>query len=715
MLSRIKIATKIPLYIVAASIIGSAAAGIIAERVAARSLQHMAEEELLSVASSKADTLNTYLNSITEDLQIIASSQTLKDAARDFNRAWDELGDDKTRYLQDAYIHNNPHPIGKKNALNAANDGSAYSEAHGQYHPWLNQFLETRGYYDIFILNRAGDLVYSVFKELDYATNLQTDEWKESDLGNIFRRTIASEAKQGDILFEDFEPYGPSSNAPAAFIATPIYRGDSKVGVLVFQMPIERINAITGNHKGLGDEGEAYLVGADGLLRSQSRFVEKSILKSRVDNAALVEGLDGKEGVVKNVVNYRNETVYSSYQPIQFHGTKWVMLADMTTEQINAPLKQLTSNTLQSVIISLILVAVVGWYLAGGITRPMARINRVLDDIAEDKLDTEIAYGDRKDEIGDLARAAIIFKQNAIEKHKFEAAQKEAEIRAAEEKKKAQHELAGKFEQRVQGIISTVASASTELHHTAESMGNVIQNVNTRVTSVSGASQSATHSVNSVAAASEEMSATVREIAQQIARSVQAVREAMGNVNKASATSQELEQSANKIGEIVVLIQSIASQINLLALNATIESARAGEAGKGFAVVAGEVKALATQTSKATDQIASYIQSIQGVSAQMVEVLESVQTSMGHVDEYSTAMSAAVEEQSAATNEIASNMVSAASVTEQINGDIQEVSQATLDASASASQVLDAAKTLSQEAEALNHAVHNFLDEIRNA
>ncbi|MBN8543104.1 MAG: methyl-accepting chemotaxis protein [Alphaproteobacteria bacterium] len=456
---------------------------------------------------------------------------------------------------------------------------------------------------------------------------------------------------------------------------------------------------------------EAGLLGHDWDNLLVKNFVkdgfEPAILANKGETGSW-EGINPDSGDEALVMYTKTDGAYN------YPGLGWSVLLTATPESAFKTLIKVERAMIIVQIIAFVISLVVAWFVGSSFARPIKNSATVIQSIADGNTDVTIIGGDRKDEIGDLARASLVFKDAVIERRKLAAAQEEAEKQALIEKKRAQHELANKFESRVQGIIQTVASASTELYQTAESMGGMIGNVNNKVVSVSGASQSASNNVNSVAAATEEMSATVREIAGQIAHSVDSVRSAVRNVNRAGETSVELEQSAKKIGEIVVLIQSIASQINLLALNATIESARAGEAGKGFAVVAGEVKALATQTSKATDQIASYVQSIQNVSSEMVSALQSVKGSMSSVEEYSTAMSAAVEEQSAATNEIASNMGSAASITEQINSDITEVHQATAEANSSASQVLDAAKMLSKEAESLNHAVNSFLSEIRN-
>lgn len=349
--------------------------------------------------------------------------------------------------------------------------------------------------------------------------------------------------------------------------------------------------------------------------------------------------------------------------------------------------------------------------------RPQQRLIHVMNRLAKGDYDVEVEGTQRGDEMGDIARAVEVFKKNGIERIALEA--KQAEARKAEEaetKKRAARAAATEaFAERMQGIIQTVAAAATQLYQTSEQMGATIASASERLNTVTSASSETSHSVQSVAAAAEELSATVREIAQQITRSNDNVRSAVTQVGDADNTAISLGQATEQIGQIVDVIQSIASQINLLALNATIESARAGEAGKGFAVVAGEVKALATQTGKATDEIAKNITSIQAVSQRVIEALRSIKSAIASVEEVSTAISAAVEEQNVTTNDIASNMGTAARGTTQIDEEIREVSSATNESSNSAIQVLDAAKMLSQEAESLREEVAKFITQMKVA
>lgn len=264
--------------------------------------------------------------------------------------------------------------------------------------------------------------------------------------------------------------------------------------------------------------------------------------------------------------------------------------------------------------------------------------------------------------------------------------------------------------EQVQAIANTVAAASTELMQTSDTMANVVTNASSYANTAMNASESTSHNVQTVASASEEMNSSINEISEQVSRSLGRVNETVGKVDEADKHAHALEAASESIGNIVQLIQDIASQINLLALNATIESARAGEAGKGFAVVASEVKNLATQTANATQDIISEIEGVQNASKQVVQVLNLIKESVTSVSEYSSNVAAAVEEQSAATAEIASSMQTASSSVAEVNTTIQNIAQETANAQDSTKQVKEAAEQLSEQAEMLNNEIKRLLD-----
>ena len=265
--SRLKISVKLPLIMLSLAALNAFGTFAISSYVSRTQGEAEASNELRALKEAKAGTLELYLHSIEQDLSVMATNDDVRVALKAYMDGWFSLGFGQKDKLQAAYITNNPNETGQKHKLDAAADGSAYSAAHKRYHPWLRHFLETKGYYDIFLFSPNGDLVYTVFKELDYATNLVSGPYKDSGLGKVFR--MARDNPKADYqAFVDFEPYAPSADAPASFIAQPILdETGALAGVIAFQMPVERINNVMKSAEGLGESGTAYLVGGDGLMR----------------------------------------------------------------------------------------------------------------------------------------------------------------------------------------------------------------------------------------------------------------------------------------------------------------------------------------------------------------------------------------------------------------------------------------------------------------
>ena len=348
-------------------------------------------------------------------------------------------------------------------------------------------------------------------------------------------------------------------------------------------------------------------------------------------------------------------------------------------------------------------------------TKPIRRLSEVMRKLTEGDLTAEVPYVNQSTEIGSMARKVDIFKKSGLEKVALEARQKEAELQAQADKKKAMHDLANRFEQQVQVIIDEVVSEVTKVKTLSEQMNTVIEGSSQRTNAASEAVDYTARNVNTVASAAEQMSASVREVAGQIQKSGESVKAAVSANQTANEVATMLGTAANKIGEIVTLIQSIAGQINLLALNATIESARAGEAGKGFAVVANEVKNLAAQTGKATDEIAGQVDNIQDVAKQVMAALSTISASIVQVDSYSTAIASSINQQSAATDEIAQNIAGVASRTQEVSADISDVSAASSTALSCSTSTMNAVDVLQANTARLNQAMEAFLKDVRAA
>ena len=355
---------------------------------------------------------------------------------------------------------------------------------------------------------------------------------------------------------------------------------------------------------------------------------------------------------------------------------------------------------------------IIGQY---GIARPIRMIVGVLQELAAGRYQVDIAGLDRKDEVGEVAKAAEVFRENGLAKIRMEAEQKEIEQRSAAQRRQDMLRLADQFESAVGEVIETVSSASTELEASATTLTSTAEHAQQLATVVASASEEASTNVQSVASATEELSSSITEISRQMQESARVASEAVGQARTTTERVSELSKAATRIGDVVELINTIAGQTNLLALNATIEAARAGEAGRGFAVVASEVKALAEQTAKATGEIGQQISGIQSATQESVGAIKDISDTIERLSEISSAIAAAVEEQGAATQEISRNVQQAAEGTQQVSSNITDVQRGASETGSASAQVLSAAQSLSGDSNRLKLEVGKFLTTVRAA
>lgn len=377
---------------------------------------------------------------------------------------------------------------------------------------------------------------------------------------------------------------------------------------------------------------------------------------------------------------------------------------------------RIQSKTIMIVIAaaSILVIAFAGYTVVTGVTRPLAGMQGAMRQLAEGNLEADVPYLTRKDEIGSMAAAVQVFKDNGLERRRLEAEQ--AEQRAvAERRAMAIEQVINGFDSDVSLILRTVAAASSELEATAASLSASAEESAQSATTVSAASEQASANVQTVAGASEELDASIAEIANRVQSSADVAGKALKAANETETMVEGLVASAEKIGSVVELINDIAGQTNLLALNATIEAARAGEAGKGFAVVATEVKSLASQTAKATEEIDAQITDMQGATGRVAAAIRSIGDIIQRISESSSAVAAAVEQQSAATREIVRNITEAATGTQQVSSNIVAVTQAATHTGAGASQVLTSSQELARQSETLKGKVETFFADIRAA
>jgi methyl-accepting chemotaxis protein len=558
--------------------------------------------------------------------------------------------DPRALYLQNQYIVQNQHPLGSKDSLDQANDGTSYSETHRKFHHKFRRFRETFGFYDMFLVDvKSGSVVYSVFKEADFATSLRRGPFANSNLADVF--TQAENAGWSDFVsFSDYKAYEPSYGIPASFIASPIFQEGEKIGVLIFQMPVDRIDEIMQSDKSSRDLREVYAVGSDSLIRvniKNDQGYAAKILKSRIDTVGAREpfGEENQTGVGR-FIGRTGEMTLQSWGRVVVHASSggdpviWALVSEVPVEIIEKPTQKIFWFTAIVTSISAVLVGLV----AIGISRRFNAQHRRQQDLVR-------AIGDN---------------------------------------------------------MQTLASASEELSSVSEHMSSAAEETTAQARVVSEAADHVSENTRNVSSGLDTFSISVREVATSAGDAAVVANRAVEMAKTADLSINQLGLSSQKIGEVVSVITAIAEQTNLLALNATIEAARAGEAGKGFAVVAGEVKELAKETAAATNNIRDSIEQIREDTKMAVEAIGDITNIIDSICQQENTIASAVEEQTSTTFEISRNLAESAAGTAQIAQNMTQVAQAAQSTAEGASNTQAAALDLSRMASNLQRLVEEY-------
>lgn len=398
-----------------------------------------------------------------------------------------------------------------------------------------------------------------------------------------------------------------------------------------------------------------------------------------------------------------------------YPGLGWSSLIRVPVDQAFATINFVQRVMIGAIVIAALLAMAAGLLVGGIAVRPIKGLTRFMSALADGDLDGEVPGRHRADELGAMAKAVRVFQKNAVHARELEVEQQHATERAEEEKRELMERMAREFEQSVGGIVGNLGGAAGRIQDVVRDLNSTVDTTRDQTGSAATASEQAAASVQTVAASASQLSASITEISSKVAESATVADEAVQEAENTRATVDQLVSSSARIGEVIDLINDIAEQTNLLALNATIEAARAGDAGKGFAVVANEVKSLATQTARATEEISSQIAEVQKSTQDASQAIKGIGLTIGRISEISSVVAAAVEEQGTATQEISKSAEQAALGTTEVSSNIQHVNTGVGDVSSATGVMTDSAQHVSVQSDALKDAVSGFLDTVRAA
>ncbi|MBP1182994.1 methyl-accepting chemotaxis protein [Methylobacterium sp. PvR107] len=713
-----RLSTRLPAMTVGLALLSATAMGGFSWYTARSGLMSAAHERLQLAAAARRDGIELVADRMQADFLAVAAHPQIVSNFPDLIETLDPAKPETAAVIE---AFRAPQTMEARVALDGTGMASMYGRRHVKVHEVARKLIAQPGYADLMFLDEGGRIAYTTTKGADFAKSISDDTLSRTALARLVERLKSADSNA--VLFEDFAAY-PVDGAPAAFIGRAMTKranvamgtaqAAERIGFIVMRVTPTLFDQTLAKRTGLGETGQILAAGADGLLRSNPPL--NPAVKAGSGLAPLGIAADQIKAGGSVDFTAADGPHMAAVSPLTVLGAPWTVIAEQAQAEAIDAVRALSRTLILTGLFVLLGTALLGLLLARSIVAPLGALTRALKALADRQSLADVPGSKRRDEIGDIARAVVTIRDMSLE----DAAQQlqtteAARLREEQSRRAMLKELADGFEHSVGGIVEGLTGAVAALQDASGTMRVAVAGTSQRSTSVAGAARQTSDNVNAVAAAAEELGATVQEIGRQVEQAAGMSATAVGEARRAEQTMADLAAAATRIGDVVGMVSTIAGQTNLLALNATIEAARAGEAGRGFAVVAAEVKELATQTARATEEIGRQVEAIQAVARDAGGAIQGVAGQIEAMSQVSTSIAAAVDQQGVTTQDIVRSMGQASTGTGMMTADIAEVARVADDAGQAAASVAQASDALAARSEQLRAEVAQFLRNVRAA